>query len=597
MTEPAIPGLTRHFVTLGNRQVHYRRMGSGPPLIALHRLPRSSKHMVPFMQMAAEKFTVIAPDMAGYGNSWQLPPPAIAAVNYVPPFRDYVDDIDRLVKELGISRAALYGEGEGAAIAFQLAMRDSKRYACAALDGLMLLSDTEAAVARRSLQPFEPKWDGSHLAWLWAFLREENCFSPWWSARADTRIDKNMPTPDELHDRLIQFLADGRTGPSPSRALKSATLHSDGGHQGRGYHLGIMSALEFKPKAHLPNVNVPMIFTGSPSFHKHVSLARLSSPSKSCSFKLTASLIEARAAAVEFLAANIGRAPAPPPAPPAAPIRDALWEDFVPGPGGQIHVQMNDDVSTVPLLVQHDAASSVGTVEPITRSFIGRRTVLAFDLPGSGESDNSLGYENIDVEHYALALHAVLKAFGLEQVDFYGMWGGGFVGLDLALMDPARVRRLVMSNVFQHEGEEQRLIQENYTPEITPVWHGGHLMQCWHQMRDQGIYYPWFDRTAKGVIKREPFLDTGMVHERVCSMLKAGNMYRTAYQAHFRYPTYEKLKKSPVPTLLATTKWDPNNPHTQAAAKAAANAKFQYLDEDFTKWGDSFLGFLEAADR
>ncbi len=576
MTDAAIPGLTRHFCTIGQRQVHYRRMGSGPPLIAIHRLPRSSKHMISFMQSASEKFTVIAPDVAGYGNSWPLPQPIVAQVNYIPPFRDYVDDIDNLVKELGLNRVALYGEGEGAAVAFQLALRDPKRYVCAALDGLMMFTDVETAVARRSIPIFEPKWDGSHFAWLWAFLREENCFSPWWIKKLDARIDKAMPAPDELHDRLIQFL-------------------SAAGH-GHGYHLGIVSALEFKPTAHMPNINVPMLFTGSPTYHKYVALARASSPSKTCTFKPAANLLEARTSAVDFLATHIGRADAPPSAPPAKPVSGALWEDFVPVAGGQLHVQINDDVSSVPVLIQHDAASSVGTVEPITSSFIGRRTVLAFDLPGSGESDNTIGYDNIDVATYAQVLNGVLETVGLEKVDFYGMWGGGFVGLEMALMQPTRIRRLAMSNVFEHTGEEQRLIQENYTPEIMPLWHGGHLMQCWQQMRDQGIYYPWFDRTAKGVIQREPFLDTAMVHERVCSMLKAGNMYRTAYQSHFRYPTYDKLKTSPVPTLIATTKWDPNNAHTQAAAKAAPNAKFQYLNEDFTKWGESFLPFLEAVD-
>ncbi|MDX2225233.1 MAG: alpha/beta hydrolase, partial [Rhodospirillaceae bacterium] len=290
----------------------------------------------------------------------------------------------------------------------------------------------------------------------------------------------------------------------------------------------------------------------------------------------------------------------PPPAPRPEPVKGRLWHDFVAVPGGQLHVQINDDAATLPLLIQHDAASSMGTVQPITASLIGKRTVMAFDMPGSGESDNMLGTDGlrddaVEVDAYAATLRAALDALGLRQVDFYGMWGGGFVGLDLALMDTARIRRLIMSNVFQHDGAEQRLIQAHYTPSILPDWHGGHLMQAWHQMRDQGIYYPWFDATAKGVIRREPFLATDMVHERVCSLLKAGNMYRAAYQAHFRYRTYDKLKRSPVPTLIATTAWDPNNPHTQAAARAAPNAQFRFLDEDFMKWGLSFLDFLEVS--
>ncbi|MSQ85244.1 MAG: alpha/beta hydrolase [Alphaproteobacteria bacterium] len=573
MTDAAIPGLTRHFCTIGQRQVHYRRMGGGPLIIAIHRLPRSSKSMIPFMQMASEKFTVIAPDLAGYGNSWSL----ASRDKDIPLFNDYVDDINNLLTELGIKRSAVYGEGEGAAVALQLAMCDPQRFACAALNGLPLLSGVQATQAQHVIPIFEPKWDGSHLAWLWAFLREENCFSPWWVKSLATRIDDDMPSPDELQSRLSQFLA--------------------GGQHGRGYHRGIISALGFNPTAHIAQVQVPVLFTGAPADHIFVSLARISSPPPSSSFDLASSLSMARAGAVAFLAAHIGRADQPPPPLPAKPINGALSEDFVSVSGGQVHMQLNTDASTVPVLVQHDAASSVGTVEAITKSFIGRRSVLAFDLPGSGESDNTIGYDNVDVHHYAQALNGVLETLGLAKVDFYGMWGGGFVGLDLALMPSTRIRRLVMSNVFEHTGEEQRLIQENYTPEVTPIWHGGHLMQCWQQIRDQGIYYPWFDRIAKGVIQREPFLDTAMVHERVCSLLTAGNMYRTAYQAHFRYSTYDNLKKSPVPTLIATTKWDPNNAHTQAAAKAAPNATFQYLDEDFTKWGESFLPFLEAGDR
>jgi haloalkane dehalogenase len=68
MTEPANPGVTRHYVTIGRRQLHYRRAGSGPPLIALHRIPRSSEDLAAFIQSASKYFTVIAPDLAGYGN-------------------------------------------------------------------------------------------------------------------------------------------------------------------------------------------------------------------------------------------------------------------------------------------------------------------------------------------------------------------------------------------------------------------------------------------------------------------------------------------------------------------------------------------------
>jgi pimeloyl-ACP methyl ester carboxylesterase len=559
MTDPATPGITRHFITLGARQVHYRRGGAGPPILVLHRLPRTSKDLVPVITTLMPRFTVIAPDLAGYGNSWPLAAPQ-------PTVRAYADDLAALLEALGIRRCVAYGEGEGGVIALALAAHHATRVAAVAVQGLFVAESTEAASAW--LEPFVPSWDGRHFAWLWARLREENAFAPPWTHTLASRIDEPMPAPAELQSRAVQFI----TGP---------------GH-GRAYDVGLRAVLGSDLRGIIAQLTIPHVITGARARGDHVGLERLGAG------QAVATVAEARRAAFDFLTAQAHGLTPPGPAPRPKPVAGRLWSDFARVPDGQLHFHMNGDADTVPLLVQHDAASSVGTVEPITRSFIGRRTVMAFDMPGSGESDCTIG-STVDVQAYADVLQTALDDLGLPQIDFYGMWGGGFVGLDLALAQPERVRRLVMSNVFQHDGEEQRRIQAFYTPDVSPHWHGGHLLQCWHQMRDQGIYYPWFESSRQGIIWREPFLATDMVHERVCSLMKAGNMYRTAYQAHFRYRTYERIARAPVPTVIATTTWDPNNAHTQAAARAAPNAQFRLLDEDFLKWGLSFLDFLEAA--
>ena len=61
--------ITRHFVTVGSRQVHYRRAGSGPPVVLLHPSPNSSASMAPFMRALAPNFTAIALDTPSYGLS------------------------------------------------------------------------------------------------------------------------------------------------------------------------------------------------------------------------------------------------------------------------------------------------------------------------------------------------------------------------------------------------------------------------------------------------------------------------------------------------------------------------------------------------
>jgi pimeloyl-ACP methyl ester carboxylesterase len=127
MTSAPIPGLTRHFVTLGNRQVHYRRMGRGPALLALHRLPRSSRDLVPFLKSASERFTVIAPDFAGYGGSWQLAKSVGTTTAAPVQTLDYVEDVEALLDELGIKRCAIYGEQVGAAVCVSATRSASRR--------------------------------------------------------------------------------------------------------------------------------------------------------------------------------------------------------------------------------------------------------------------------------------------------------------------------------------------------------------------------------------------------------------------------------------------------------------------------------------
>ena len=58
--------ITRHFATIesgrwGARQVHYRRVGSGPVVICFHQSPLSSRDMLATMERWKSHFTCIAP--------------------------------------------------------------------------------------------------------------------------------------------------------------------------------------------------------------------------------------------------------------------------------------------------------------------------------------------------------------------------------------------------------------------------------------------------------------------------------------------------------------------------------------------------------
>ena len=570
MTEPAVPGLTRHYVTLGDRQVHYRRMGKGPAVLLLHRAPRSSEDLVPMMQTLSQRLTVIAPDIAGYGASWALH-------SAQPTIPDYAADLIAFMEAVGIARAPVYAEQAAACIALEAAQAAPDRISGVVARDIMIDWWEDPDLARINLNAFLPSWDGSHYAWLWAFLRDEAVFEPFYRRDLAHRLDQPLPSARDLQARARQFV-------SPV-------------HHGRKYALALEAALSWDINTVLPKLTCPHVVLGAISRRQGglVDWLKIKHPGHIETVEDTSA---ADARVLSLL--SDWTSSADPAAPPVAvkPIPGRLWNDYADVDGGQIHFHCNTDPGTTPIFIQHDAASSIGTVVPITETFVGTRSVFSVDMPGSGLSDNLIGHDTpAEVDVYARALGQMLEARGIGPIDFYGMWGGGFVGLELALQTPNAIRLMILSNVFQTPDADRADMIANYTPDVSSVWHGGHLQQMWHQMRDQATFFPWWNKSRDGIIWKEPFIDTNMVHERTCSLMKAGNMYGTAYHAHFRYPTHAKLRQSPVPTFVASTPWDPQYEETQEAAEAAPNCTFLALDDDFTKWGTSFLPQLEAADR
>ena len=562
-----MPGpVTRHFVTLpdgrfGPRQVHYRRAGRGPCVILLHQSPMSSRDLLPMIGRLADRHTCIAPDTPGYGLSDPFGLPAVT-------MEAIADGVIEFADALGIGRFAAYGFHTGAMIAVAVGHRHPDRVTGVAANGFVMPTDAlRDELLQHYLPPFEPKWDGSHLAWLWARMREQTIFFPWYRKDLASRMDFDVPPPEKLQDNVLEFL-----------------------RAGDQYRVAYRAAFEFRGDAALAATRTPTLITATASDPLREDLARIQPRPPWVEVVPGGSVDATLALCAEFLERH--PAPVPPPVPATAPLASRLWQQMVDVPGGQLRVRRNTDADGRVVLVQHDAASSSDQVEPVAASFIGHRPVLAIDLPGHGESDNTIGEEGVTVESYTAVVRQALDALGIDDCDFYGMWGGGLVGLELAQQD-ARVRRLVMSDVLWPEPALREELKAHYTPAIEPDWYGGHLLQAWHLLRDQGLFWPWFRRTRDGILWKEPHVDPAMVHARLVSLFKAPRMWRLAYQAHFAYPVEERLARICQPTLLCAPAWDPQLEDTRRAQAANPNCAFLQLPDQLEEWGPAMLRFLD----
>ncbi|MBM3503968.1 MAG: alpha/beta fold hydrolase [Alphaproteobacteria bacterium] len=556
------PTIRRHFVTVGRRQVHYRRAGRGPAIVLCHQSPSSSRETVPLIERLMGDFTVFALDTPGNGLSDPLALEKPSAEDYA---RGLADTLDAL----GIRHCGIFGTHTGGCTASEFARLFPERVSVFVVDGVTCWTPQERAeILANYLTPMEIQWDGSHLVWLWSRFRQQAMFFPWYKAARSARLDFDMPTPERIQHQVLDFL---RAGNEYRKPYAAAFMYEGDRYLAPIKTPGYLIALELDVLyAH---------FDRLPPLPSHIKVERLGRD---------------RRALLDRVVAIFKRHPPSGDTPAVVrpkPIAGRTWQDYADVRGGQLHLRRSDSGMGRPVLVQHDAASDNNVVRGATESFVDKRPVLAFDLPGNGESDNTIGHDNISCTTYAEVTRQALESMGVSACDYVGTWGSGFTGLELAKLKPGLVRNLVITHVIYHDATLRQELIAHYTPDWQPDWYGGHLLFCWHAMRDQGIFWPWYERSRKGIIRREPYVDPNMVHRRVVSMMKCGNMWSRHYGAHWRYPAQEELKRAPVPTVLAAPE---GHPGTQQALGHASALASVVIGNDMSGWAGALLPRLAA---
>lgn len=114
-----IPGFSAHRLQLGDARIHYETAGSGPPLLLLHGYPQTHAAWHRVAPRLAQHFTVVAPDLRGYGDS-EGPPGDPLHINHSK--RALALDQLGLMKALGHTRFAVMGHDRGARVGYRLCL-------------------------------------------------------------------------------------------------------------------------------------------------------------------------------------------------------------------------------------------------------------------------------------------------------------------------------------------------------------------------------------------------------------------------------------------------------------------------------------------
>jgi haloacetate dehalogenase len=145
---------------VGEASIFVRHGGKGPPVLLLHGHPRTSATWHRVAPALVERgFTVVCPDLRGYGRS-RGPAPTADHAGYSK--RAVAGDLVAVMRELGHDRFALAGHDRGSAVALRLALDHPEATSRVAfLDGVPISEHLSRITAK-----FATQW------WHWFFFAQ-----------------------------------------------------------------------------------------------------------------------------------------------------------------------------------------------------------------------------------------------------------------------------------------------------------------------------------------------------------------------------------------------------------------------------------------
>jgi haloacetate dehalogenase len=118
------PGFTLESIAIPDGAIRLRHGGSGPPLLLLHGNPQSHLMWHRVAPKLAERFTVLCPDLRGYGGSFKPP----ATTDHAPYAKKVMAaDMVAVMRHFGHERFYVVGHDRGGRVAHRLALDHARR--------------------------------------------------------------------------------------------------------------------------------------------------------------------------------------------------------------------------------------------------------------------------------------------------------------------------------------------------------------------------------------------------------------------------------------------------------------------------------------
>lgn len=543
--------MRKAYITLpSGRQVHYRTIGDGPPLILLHQSPQNSEALEPAMKVFSSLCRCIALDTPGYGLSPGFTTPAQT-------IGDYADGVIEVADAFGLENFFLYGVATGSQIGIEVAKRYPDRVKFLMLDANGHLSAEERKQILDGYFPdVTPRRDGGHLLTWWNMCRQLFVSFPWQSGRIEDRLKLDQPPAELVQTILIRYLQAGQT-----------------------YHHAYRIAFETEDRDHMNGLSVPTTMVrweGSAALSMTDALLGLGVPE--CVSVLNAGpALETRYTmqqqALEDVVARWSESSGDNLAPKeqqAGFKESTTFECGYFSVGDmQVHGRARLSGQGKPLVILHDTGESGLQLQNAGLPDTGNRPILILDLPGHGDSSLLPTGEPLALDTIAGTVSAAIRLAGFEGADLFGRGLGGAIGI--AVSHQINLNHIYIVDPAPYSEEEKSAFLAKGIPDISPRPDGTHLITAWTMLRDAELYWPWFDTRHSACRNRNADLCPETLHIKTVDLLKAGPEFSAFKKLETGIDWQTLLAEAKTPITLASSIDHPNPERVAALTQNKGN--------------------------
>lgn len=201
-----------------------------------------------------------------------------------------------------------------------------------------------------------------------------------------------------------------------------------------------------------------------------------------------------------------------------------------------------------PLILCHQSPKTSEELVPLLQDWGRYFHCYAPDSAGYGLSDPMPG-KALALADLADSVADFMDALGLETAVIYGIHTGAKIALGTAERHPDRVAGVVANGVLVNTPADRQDLADRYLPPFKPSIDGAHMAMAWHRMRDQRVFFPWYDRRDAARMPIDVSAPDDL-QASVMDLFAAGDTYGAGYGAALSLNTRALLARLTVPALI-----------------------------------------------